>query len=239
MDLIAIFIGLMILLHTFGINPTATLAGLGVGGIAIALAAQKTLENVIGGASLIMDGAVRVGDAFRIGDVVGTIEVIGLRSTRVRTLDRTVITIPNGQVATMTLENFSARDRFWLRHLIGIDYGTAPDTLASILADIRNLLERDPRVLPITTRVRWLRFAESSLELEVYAYVVARDWNHFLEIQEELLMKIKQLINAAGVEFAFPSRTIHIKNEMEASWMRPAPAGAIAVKDAEHEMQSR
>jgi MscS family membrane protein len=243
MDLIAVIVGFIFFLHTFGINPTATLAGLGVGGIAIALAAQKTLENVIGGASLIMDGVVRVGETFRIGDVVGTIEIIGLRSTRVRTLDRTMVTIPNGQMATMTLENLSARDQFWLRHLIEIEFGTEPTALNSVLADVRSLLERDARVIRGSTRVRFLRFAESSLELEVFAYVVARDWNQFLEIQEDVLIKIRQLINAAGAMIACPSRAIYLKNEIgvDGSSLQATRGGPIsdADKEARREIHRR
>lgn len=241
MDLIAIIVGFIFMLHTFGINPTATLAGLGVGGIAIALAAQKTLENIIGGASLIMDGVVRVGETFRIGEVVGSIEVIGLRSTRLRTLDRTIVTIPNGQMATMTLENLSARDQFWLRHLIEVEFGTEPAALNSVLADVRNLLEGDGRVLPGSSRVRFLRFAESSLELEVFAYVVARSWNHFLEIQEDVLIKIRQVIDAAGAEIACPSRAIYLKNQIgiDGSSLEEARGGPIADKEARHEMHRR
>lgn len=237
LDLIAIIVGLMFLLHALGIDSTATLAGLGVGGIAVALAAQKTLENVIGGVSLIMDGVARVGDFFKIGDVMGTIEVIGLRSTRVRTLERTVVTIPNGQMASMTLENFSARDQFWLKHLIGVDYGTSPEKLNLILAQVGSLLQKDARVLPFTSRVRFLRFAESSLELEVVAYLAARDWNHFLEIQEELLMKIRELVGAAGVDFAFPSRTIYLKSESAGVWLQSTPHEAVSAKETIDDMQ--
>lgn len=215
MDLIAVVVGLMFVLHSLGISPTATLAGLGVGGIAVALAAQKTLENIIGGASLIVDGAVRVGDFFKIGDVVGTVEVIGLRSIRVRTLDRTIVTIPNGQVATMTLENYSARDQFWLHQMIGLGYQTASTNLDSALSDARTLLERDPRVLSATARVRLIRLAESNLELEVFAYVSAKDWNHFLAIQEDLLMKIRAVIGSAGVEIGYPARAVYLKNQLE------------------------
>jgi MscS family membrane protein len=212
-DVLVVITGLIFGLHSFGINPTAFLAGLGVGGIAIALAAQKTLENVIGGASLILDEAVRVGDSFKIGDVVGTVEGVGLRSTRVRTLDRTLVTIPNGQMATMTLENYSARDNFWLRHLVGLAYDTQPSNLSAVLAAVRELLGQDSRVLPASVRVRFLRFSESSLELEVFAYVLARDWNHFLQIQEDLLIQIRQVITSNGAEIAYPVRTIHVKNE--------------------------
>lgn len=241
MDLITVIVGLMFLLHGLGINPSATLAGLGVGGIAIALAAQKTLENVIGGASLIMDDAVRVGDFFKMGDVTGTIEVIGLRSTRVRTLGRTLVTIPNGQIATMVLENFSARDQFWLRHLIGLEYRTPSSALNSVLADVRALLERDTRVIAQTTRVRFLRFGESNLELEIFAYLSARDWNHFLEIQEDLLMRMREVIGSAGVEIGYPARAIHLRSriETEGALLEGLPPGAAMSKEAVHELQNR
>ena len=104
---------LLVALYHFGLNPTAALAGLGVGGIAVALAAQKTLENVIGGISVIVDKVASVGDTLRVGGTVGTVEDIGLRSTRIRTLDRTLLSVPNGQIANLSLENLSARDKFW------------------------------------------------------------------------------------------------------------------------------
>jgi len=240
MDFLAIVVGLMLMLRKMGINPSAALAGLGVGGIAVALAAQKTLENVIGGASLIMDGVVRVGDFFKMGDVMGTIEVIGLRSTRVRTLDRTIVTIPNGQMASMVLENFSARDQFWLRHLIGLEYQTEPSALDSILAAVRALLERDPRVIPATSRVRLLRFGESNLELEVFAYVSARDMNQFLEIQEGLLITIREVIGSAGVKIGIPARAIYLKGEtgIDGARLERISDGATVTKESVHEMQS-
>jgi MscS family membrane protein len=215
-DLIVCVIGLMVVLHSFGINPSAALAGLGVGGIAVALAAQKTLENVIGGASIILDEAVRVGDYFKMGTVEGTVETIGLRSTRVRTMNRTLVTIPNGQIATMTLENFSVRDSFWFRHIIGLGYETSAPALNLVLAEVRKLVDQDSRILPATTRVRFLRLAESSLEIEVFAYVAVRDNSQFLEIQEDLLIRIRELIESAGVEIAYPSRTIYLKESAEA-----------------------
>jgi MscS family membrane protein len=214
-DLLAIVIGLMVALYSLGINPSATLAGLGVGGIAVALAAQKTLENVIGGASIIADDAVRVGDFLKLGDVVGTVETIGLRSTRVRTVDRTIVTIPNGQIATMTLENYSARDKFWLRHLIGLDHQTPSSKLNGIMFEVRTMLEKDPRIFSGSERVRFLRFAEYSLEMEVVAYIAAQDWNVFLEIQEELLFKIREHIVSAGAGIAFPARAVYLRNAME------------------------
>ncbi len=211
MDLLAVVVGLLLGLHAFGVNPTAALAGLGVGGIAVALAAQKTLENVIGGASLILDEAVRIGDFFKIGDVSGTVEAVGLRSTRLRTPDRTLVTIPNGQIANMTLENFTSRDCFWFRHLLGLRYETSMSEIQTVIEAIRTLLRNEPRVRPATVRVRFLKLAESSLDIEVFAYVSARDWEHYLEIQEDLLLKIKETVVGRGVQIAFPSRTVYVE----------------------------
>jgi MscS family membrane protein len=219
-DLLIVVAGVMVALSHFGINPSAALAGLGVGGIAVALAAQKTLENVIGGASLIMDDAVRLGDYLKVGDVEGTVEEIGLRSTRVRTMSRTLVTIPNGQMAILMLENFSARDRFWFRHILRLECETAPSSLNSVLDDVRNVLNRDRRVLPDSVRVRFLGFSESSLNLEVFAYVLAGDMPQFLEIQEALLIAIREVITQNGVQYAYPVHTIHFKDQAEADAIR-------------------
>jgi MscS family membrane protein len=120
------------------------LAGLGVGGIAVALAAQKTLENVIGGASIIFDGAVRVGDLLKVGETLGTVEDIGLRSTRLRTFDRTVFTVPNGQIANVSLENLSLRDSFWFHHIFSLRYETTAAQMRSVPQGITGLLEKYP-----------------------------------------------------------------------------------------------
>ena len=232
MDVVAIIIGFLVTLYTFGINPTAALAGLGVGGIAVALAAQKTLENVIGGASLIMDEALRIGDFLKIGDVIGTVEEIGLRSTRLRTLDRTLVSIPNGQIATMTLENLSARDSFWLHHVLRLRYETATSELNSAGESVRNVLANDARVRPSSVRVRFLRFGDSSLELELFAYVMARDWSHFLEIQEALLVQIKDFFVNKGIRIAFPSQTLYLTNDSDKTVSVSPSAGETASASA-------
>ena len=132
-NLLILFGGVFVTLHYFGVNPAAALAGLGVGGIAVAFAAQKTLENIIGGVSLIFDQAVRVGDSLKVGDTSGTVADIGLRSTRIRTLDRTVVSVPNGQIANMTLENISSRDKFWFHPLLALRYGTTSQQMSVVL----------------------------------------------------------------------------------------------------------
>jgi MscS family membrane protein len=207
-DLLVIFAGVLVTFYYFGVNPTAALAGLGVGGIAVALAAQKTLENVIGGVSLIFDQAVRVGDSLKVGDTSGTVDDIGLRSTRIRTLDRTVVSVPNGQIANMTLENFSSRDKFWFHPILALRYGTTSLEMHTVLDRIRSLLVESRHVELDSVRVRFLRFGPSSLDVEVFAYVLASDWNKFLEIQETLLLRIMECIESAGVQIALPSQTI-------------------------------
>jgi MscS family membrane protein len=205
-DLLIISAGVIVTLHYFRVNPTTALAGLGVGGIAVAFAAQKTLENIIGGVSLIFDQAVRVGDSLKVGNTSGTVEDIGLRSTRIRTSDRTVVSVPNGQIANMTLESMSARDKFWFHPILTLRYGTTSAQMQTILDEIRGLLVKT-HIEP-GARVRFLRFGASSLDIEVSAYVLARDWNQFLEIQETLLLRIIDSIESLGVQFALPVQTI-------------------------------
>jgi MscS family membrane protein len=203
LDVLAIFVGLVVALYHFGLNPTAALAGLGVGGIAVALAAQKTLENVLGGISIIFDRVVQVGDTLLIGDTQGTVEDIGLRSTRIRTRDRTLVSVPNGQVANVKLENLSARDKFWFHPRLSLRYDTTPEQLGSVVRDVRKFLEEHAQVERDSVQLRFLQFGKSSLDLDVSAYVLAADWNPFLDIQGDLLVNIRQIVCAAGAQIAF------------------------------------
>lgn len=224
-DLLIICAGVFATLHYFGVNPTAALAGLGVGGVAVAFAAQKTLENVIGGVSLIFDQAVRVGDILKVRDSQGTVEDIGLRSTRIRTPDRTVVIVPNGQIANMTLENLSSRDKFWFHPIPALSYRTNSTQLCAVLEGIRGLLEKSQHIEASSIRVRFLRFAPASLDVEIFAYVWAGDWNQFLKIQEFLLLRIMDCIESSGVQFAFPLQT-----EVAASSARDTDSGPVIRK---------
>lgn len=209
-DGLILFSALLFTLYHFGVNPTAALAGLGVGGIAVALAAQKTLENLIAGISLIADQAVHVGDFLKVGDMVGTVEEVGLRSTRIRTLDRTLLCIPNGQVSTLTLETISLRDKFWFHPILSLRFETTPAQMRTVTADIHKLLSGNPRIETTSVRVRFLGIGASSLSVEIFAYVFAIDWSHFLELQEELLLNIIEIIQQAGAEIALPAQTTYL-----------------------------
>ncbi len=203
LDVLVIFIALLFGLYHFGLNPTAALAGLGVGGIAVALAAQKTLENVLGGISIIFDRVVQAGDTLQIGDTQGTVEDIGLRSTSIRTRDRTLVSVPNGQVANLKLENLSARDKFWFHPRVSLRYDTSTAQMQTVVEDVRKMLSEHPHVEAGSTYVRFLQFGRSSLDLDVSAYVLARDWNRFLEMQGELLVRVREIVEAAGTQIAF------------------------------------
>lgn len=209
-DTLIVFAGIVVGLHYFGLNPTAALAGLGVGGIAVALAAQKTLENVIGGVSLIFDEAVRVGDFLKLGEFSGTVDYIGLRSTRIRTIDRTMVVVPNGQIANMSLEIISSRDKFSFRVPMGLRYETTADQIRVVATAVRELLAQNSWVDQDSVRVKFVRFGPFSLDLEIFAYIFAREWAHFLEIQEELLFSVMEVVQRAGTRMAFPSQTMYL-----------------------------
>jgi MscS family membrane protein len=212
-DVLIVMAGVFAMLRRLGVDATPLLAGLGVGGIAVALAAQKTLENLIAGASLIFDQAVRVGDFLRVGTIEGVVEHIGLRSTRIRTLDRSVVSVPNSQIANMSLETLSARDKFWFHPVVGLRYETTNDQMHLVLDGVRKLLARHATIEANSIRVRFLRLGAYSLDVDVFAYILARDWAHFLEIQEELLLRIAEIVNAAGTSMAFPSQTMYVENQ--------------------------
>ena len=226
-DVLAIFVGVLATLRHFGVDPTPALAGLGVGGIALALAAQKTLENIIAGASLIFDQAVTAGDFLKMGEISGTVDHIGLRSTRIRTLDRTIVSVPNSQIANASLETISARDKFWFHHVIGLRYETTPDQLRTVVDGIRGLLASHPLSDGDSVRVRFLRLGAFSLDVDVFAYLRTADWNHFLEVQESLLFGITDIVARAGAEIAFPSQTMYV--DSPSSVARTSLAGEESV----------
>jgi MscS family membrane protein len=208
--LIATLAGLAVL-HSFGVNVITVLAGLGIGGIAVALAAQKTLENFIGSITLYADQPVRVGELCRFGGTLGTVEEVGLRSTRVRTLDRTVVTIPNGEFSNFQIENFARRDRIWYHPTLGLRYETTPDQIRYVLVEVRRLLYAHPKVDSASARIRFVDFGSSSLDLEVFSYVTVTDYGEYLEVAEDLNLRMMDIVAAAGSSVAFPSQTTYVE----------------------------
>jgi MscS family membrane protein len=208
---IVIGIAAIALLDNFGFNVTALVAGLGIGGIAVALAAQKSIENLFGGITLYVDQPVHVGDFCRYGDKIGTVEDVGLRSTRVRTLDRTVVSIPNAEFSNVQLENFAKRDRIWYHPRIGLRYETTPGQIRYLLIEIRKMLCAHPKVNPDPARIRFAGFGAYSLDLDIFAYVDVEDYGEFLEVAEDLNLRIMDIVEQAGSSFAFPSQTTYVE----------------------------
>lgn len=211
------FVALMVGLAAFGINVTTALAGLGLGGLALAFGAQKTIENVFGGIFVLSDRTVVVGDFCKIGQYSGTVEDVGLRSLQLRTMNRTVVSVPNGTLATMEVENFGRRDKFLFNPTIGLVYETTPEQLQQVLDGIRALLAGDPLVETATARARFVRLGAYSLDIEVLAYLKVPDLAAHLAKQEELLFRIIGIVNAAGTSFAFPSQTTYVRRDGEAA----------------------
>jgi MscS family membrane protein len=213
---IAVAVGAILLLADIMNLPyQGVLAGLGIGGLAVALAAQSTLQNFIAGITLYIDRPISVGDFCRFGDKLGTVEYIGFRSTRVRTLDRTMIIIPNSEFSNMTLENYAHRDRIWLKSVLQLRYETTPDQLRYVIAELRKLLIAHPKVAPEPSRVRFIGFGEYSLDVEIYAYVLTSDYQEYLAILEDINLRIMTLIEQAGAQFAFPSAVEYQANDQK------------------------
>jgi len=194
-------------LANWGYNTTTIMAGLGVGGLAIALAAQKTIENLFGGVAVISDRPVSVGDFCRFGDRSGTVEDIGLRSTRIRTPDRTLVSVPNAQFSSMVLENFNKRDKMLFHFTFNLRRDTTPDQVRTLLDAITKILAKHSQVEAGALPVRFIGVGTYSLDLEVSAYVLTRNGDKFLEIQQELLLRILDEVEAAGTTLALPTQT--------------------------------
>lgn len=211
---VAIFIfGGIAILGAIGIDVTTGLAALGIGGIALALGAQKTVENFVGSVTLIVDQPIRVGDFCKINDVKGNVEQIGMRSTKVRTGERTVVTIPNGLLAATNIENYAFRDRFLFNPILDLRCETTPDQIRFLLVEIKSILYSHPMVNSEDARVRFIGFGASSLRLEINCYILVSTLDTSLEIKEDLLLRIMDIVAESGSGFAFPSQTLYFAQD--------------------------
>lgn len=205
-----VLVFLAVALRNMGLDITAGLTALGIGGLVLAFSAQKSLENFMASLNIIVEQPIRIGDLCKIGDVIGHVQDIGMRSTRIQTLYRSLVTIPNSHLASQTIENYAHRDRFLFRHEIGLRYETTPDQLRFIMLKMRELLYSHPCVDPDYIRVRLSSFAASSLNLDVFAYIYAEEYNEYMEVQEDLLLHFMEIIADGGSSFAFPSQTVYM-----------------------------
>jgi MscS family membrane protein len=196
-----------------GLPLYGILAGLGVGGLAVALAAQSTLENLIGGISLVADKAVRRGELCKYGDAQGTVEAVGIRSTRIRGEDRTLTNIPNALLAKMPIVSLARRDQMLIQAVLGLRCETSPEQLRHVLVKLREMLLGDPRIDPASPRVRFIGFGAYTLDIEVFAYVMTRDFTEFLGIREDLLLRVMDILEQGGTELAYPTQMLHVARD--------------------------
>ncbi len=197
--LVVIF-AVILVFDNWGFNMTTIIAGLGVGGIAVALAAQQTIANVFGGVSVIGDAPVMLGDYGNFGGVTGTVEQIGLRSARVRTLSRTVVSIPNSSFAAINLENYAMRDKILFNPTFTIKRTTPKDAIRKLLHDTQVMLQGHGYLEVGPSPVRISGYAAGSFTIEVFAYVLTRDINEYYQRQAELYLAIDEVVAGSGVE---------------------------------------
>ena len=196
--------------HELGLPIFSMVAGLGIGGLAVALAIRPTLENLIGGVVLYVDKPVRVGDFCSFGAKTATVESIGVRSTKLRAVDRTLITVPNAQFADLEIVNWAQCDEMLINETIGVRYETTPDQLRYVLAKLRKMFHAHPRINSETVRVRFSGYGDSSLNITIRVYAMTREWNDYHAIREDIFLRIYDVVNEAGTGFAFPSHTFYM-----------------------------
>jgi MscS family membrane protein len=200
-------------IQNIGLPAFSLLAGLGVGGLAVALAIRPSLENLIAGFILYLDKPARVGDFCQLDDVFGTIENIGVRSTQIRALDRTVHTIPNAQLADMRIVNWAKCDKIRFKHRLGLRYETTPDQLRWVLAKLRQMFHAHPRIETESVRVRFAGYGESSLNVDIRVYVETAEWNDFFAVSEDVLLRAGDIVAKSGTSIAFPSQVVYMARD--------------------------
>ena len=196
-----------------GFEVTTLLAGLGIGGLAVALAAQRSIEDLIGSITLYATQPVRVGDFCRFAGTLGTVEEIGLRATQLRTLDDTVVTVPNGEFSKLHLDNFGQRRKIWYHPRIRLRLETTPEQIRYVLVEVRKLLYSHPKVQPDPARIRFAQIGTWSLDLDVFAYVDSTDYGEYLEIAEDLNLRIMQIVTEAGSQIAVPVQRSYLEQD--------------------------
>src|SRR5215204_1124727 len=208
-------VALFVLLALSGMDPATALAGVGIAGVAVALGAQKSIENLLGAVFLLTDRVLAVGDFCCVSDRVGWIEDITLRSVRLRTLDNTLLSVPASLLSQGSVENYTTRGKILLQTVLRLRYGTTSEQLHVVLEDVRQLLTQHPSIEKEDARARLTSFGAQAIEIELFAYVKTADYAAFLEIRERLLLHIAQIVESSGSAFAIPTQFIYMRGEVD------------------------
>ncbi|CAA6818361.1 MAG: Potassium efflux system KefA protein / Small-conductance mechanosensitive channel [uncultured Sulfurovum sp.] len=210
---IVLFIGLGAVLQVWGINVGGLVAGLGIGGLAFALAAKDTAANLFGSIALLLDKSIRIGEWIKIGSVEGTVEDIGMRTTKIRSFGKSLITLPNQVIANSPIENFSRRGVRRIKMTIGLTYSTTSPQMKKILNDIKTMLRNHEGIAQKETMlVNFTAFNDSSLDIFIYTFSNTANWAKYMEIKEEVNLEIMKIIEDNNSDFAFPSQSLYVEN---------------------------
>lgn len=223
--IVIVAVALITMLAELGYSVTSLIAGLGIGGLAVALAAQKTLEHWMGAISIAFDQPFREGDFIKVGDVLGTVERIGMRSTRVRTLDRTVVSIPNGKLAEMQPESYAARDRIRLWCNLKLAYGATHAQVNAVLSGVEAVVRAQPKLWPEGLTVVFKELSDTAIVLEVIAWFETAEWSEFLQIRQQVLLEFMRVVEGTGARFAFPGQLYELPYPRELSPQTEAAHG--------------
>lgn len=208
-----VVLALVLVIQNLGYSISGLLASLGIGGLAVALAAKDTLSNIFGSIMILLDRPFRVGDWVKTGDMEGVVEEIGFRSTRIRTFAKTLITVPNNILATTALNNFSRMPKRRIKMTIGVTYDSTPQQMRDAVNRIRTMLEQHPTINQEFMLVNFTNFGASSLDILVYCFTTTTNWEKYLSAREDVCLKIMDIVAELGMEMAFPSQSLYLHNQ--------------------------
>ncbi|WP_373032580.1 mechanosensitive ion channel family protein [Sulfurovum sp.] len=209
-------VGLGAMLQVWGINVTALVASLGLGGLAFALAAKDTASNMFGSFALLADKSIRIGEWIKVGGVEGTVEDIGMRTTKIRSFEKSLITVPNQIVSNSPIENFSRRGVRRIKMRIGLTYSTTGEQMNTIVREIRSMLHNHEKISQKETLlVNFESFGDSALNIFIYTFTSTANWERYLNIREDIHLKIMKIVEDNGSSFAFPSQSIYVEQMPE------------------------
>jgi len=205
-----ITLGVLFILNNFGFNIASLLAGLGIGGLAFALAAQDTVSNLFGSLTIFSDKPFHIGDWIRIGEFEGTVEEVGFRSTRIRRFDQALVALPNSQFIKNGVVNYSAMKKRRIKYTLGVTYGTTSSQMSQVIEGIKQIIKEDQRFDHNFFMVHFTDYGAYSLDIFIYCFTKTTVWNEYLQVREDFNLSIMSLLEELGVEVAFPSQTVFV-----------------------------
>ncbi len=211
LKILVIILGIMSILQGWGINVSAFIASLGLVGMAFALAAKDTAANLFGSLVIFTDRPFKIGDWIETPNVEGTVEEIGIRSTRIRTFSQALVSVPNAVIANSAITNWSKMQKRRIKMRLGLTYDTTKEQMKDILNEIKEMLQNHPDIHKDTIMIRFDEFADSSLSIFCYFFTVTTNWSEYLSIREDINLKIMEIVQKNRASFAFPSQSLYIE----------------------------